>query len=78
MGRPLVESDMIRDTTHEAARVRWSALSRMSGQERLRQALELTDLVLTIRADGARARRERRGRESRLESSSSKRPGVER
>jgi len=78
MDRPLVESDMIRDTTPEAARVRWRALSRMSGQERLRQALELTDLVLTIRADGERARSERRDRESSLESPPSPRSGVER
>lgn len=69
---------MIRDTTPEAARVRWSALSRMSGPERLRQALELTDFVLTIHADGERARSKRRGRESPLESPSSLRSDVER
>ncbi len=69
---------MVGDTTPEAARVRWNALSRMSGQERLRQALDLTDLVLTIHADGERARRERRVRESPLESRSSKRSGIER
>jgi hypothetical protein len=44
------------DTTAEAARVRWGVLIAMTGEARLRQALEITDLVLRIAADGRRAR----------------------
>lgn len=44
------------DTTAEAARIRWAVLKDMTGEARLRQALELTDLVFRIAADGRRAR----------------------
>jgi hypothetical protein len=47
---------MLLDTTAEAARIRWKILTGMSGEARLRQALELTDLVFRIAADGRRAR----------------------
>ena len=47
---------MIHDTTPEAQRYRWEILARMSGAQRVRQALELTDFVLRVQADGARAR----------------------
>lgn len=47
---------MIHDTTPEAQRLRWRILARMSGEQRVRQALELTDFVLQVHAEGARAR----------------------
>ena len=47
---------MIHDTTPEAQRLRWQILARMSGEQRVRQALELTDFILRVRADGERAR----------------------
>jgi hypothetical protein len=50
---------MISDTTPEAARVRWLVLAALSGEQRLRQALELTDFVLRVHADGRRARGQR-------------------
>jgi hypothetical protein len=46
---------MLLDTTAEAARIRWAVLMAMTGESRLRQALEITDLVLRIAADGRRA-----------------------
>ena len=50
---------MISDTTPEAARVRWRVLAALSGEQRLRQALELTDFVLRVHADGRRDRGQR-------------------
>jgi hypothetical protein len=47
---------MLLDTTADAARTRWRILAAMTGEARLRQALELTDLVYRIAADGRRAR----------------------
>jgi hypothetical protein len=47
---------MLLDTTADAARTRWRILAAMTGEARLRQALELTDLVHRIAADGRRAR----------------------
>jgi len=47
---------MLLDTTAEAARIRWAVLVAMTGEARLRQALEITDLVFRIAADGRRAR----------------------
>jgi hypothetical protein len=47
---------MLLDTTADAARTRWRILAAMTGEARLRQALELTDLVFRIAADGLRAR----------------------
>ena len=47
---------MLHDTTADAARTRWTVLAAMTGEARLRQALELTDLVYRIAADGRRAR----------------------
>jgi hypothetical protein len=47
---------MLLDTTAEAARARWRILAAMTGEARLRQALELTDFVYRITADGRRAR----------------------
>jgi len=45
---------MILDTTPEATRIRWRVLAELSGEERLGQALELTDFVLRLRSDGER------------------------
>ncbi len=45
---------MILDTSTEATRVRWRVLADLSGEERLRQALELTDFLFRVRADGER------------------------
>jgi hypothetical protein len=45
---------MILDTTPEATRLRWRVLAALSGEERLNQALELTDFVLRVRSDGQR------------------------
>ena len=53
---------MLHDTTPEAARVRWNALARLTGEQRLRQALELSDFIFRVRADGERASRQRRAR----------------
>jgi hypothetical protein len=47
---------MLLDTTADAAQTRWRILAGMTGEARLRQALELTDLVFRIAADGRRAR----------------------
>jgi hypothetical protein len=47
---------MLLDTTAEAAGTRWRILAAMTGEARLRQALELTDFVYRITADGHRAR----------------------
>jgi hypothetical protein len=46
---------MIRDTTPGAASVQWKALAALTGEERLRQALDLTDFVLELQAEGRRA-----------------------
>jgi hypothetical protein len=46
--------EMILDTTPDATRLRWRVLAALSGEERLIQALELTDLVLRVRSDGQR------------------------
>ena len=46
---------MLLDTTPEAARLRWRVLAALTGEQRLRQALELTDFVYRISADGRRA-----------------------
>jgi hypothetical protein len=51
-----VPFSMLLDTTAEAARIRWAVLVAMTGEARLRQALEITDLVFRIAADGRRAR----------------------
>ena len=47
---------MLLDTTPEAARARWAVLAAMTGEARLRQALELTDFVYRVAADGRRIR----------------------
>ena len=47
---------MLLDTTPDAARMRWKILATMTGEARLLQALQLTDLVYRIAADGRRAR----------------------
>lgn len=46
---------MLRDTTIDAANVQWRALAALSGDERLRQALDLTDFVLKLQAEGRQA-----------------------
>ncbi len=47
---------MAHDTTAEAARIQIEALARLSGEVRLRQALELSDFVFEIHRQGKRAR----------------------
>ena len=47
---------MLLDTTPDAARARWDVLAAMTGEARLRQALELTDFVYQVAADGRRWR----------------------
>ena len=59
IGPQRVPSSMFGDTTPEAARVRWGVLARMNGEQRVRQALELTDFVLRLRVEGERWRAER-------------------
>jgi hypothetical protein len=46
---------MLLDTTPEAARLRWKVLATLTGEQRLLQALKLTDFVYRISADGRRA-----------------------
>ena len=47
---------MTRDTTKDAARAQIEALSRLSGEERLQQALELSDFVFEVHLAGVEAR----------------------
>ncbi len=47
---------MSRDTTPEAARIRFSALAELSPEERLREALALSDLVAALAEAGRRDR----------------------
>ena len=47
---------MSRDTTSEAARIRFSALAELTGEERLREALALSDLVAALAEAGRRDR----------------------
>jgi hypothetical protein len=54
--RAPIDFIMLLDTTPDAARARWDVLAAMTGEARLRQALELTDFVYRVAADGRRAR----------------------
>ena len=47
---------MSRDTTSEAARIRFSFLARLSPEERLREALALSDFVAALAEAGRRDR----------------------
>ena len=51
---------MLRDTHPDAARIRWEALSRRPPEERLREALALSDAVRDLERLGA-AHRARSG-----------------
>ena len=53
---------MSRDTTPEAARIRFSALAELSPEERLREALALSDLVAALAEAGRRDRAKTEGR----------------
>ena len=52
---------MSRDTTSEAARIRFSALAELTGEERLREALALSDLVAALAEAGRRDRAKTEG-----------------
>lgn len=47
---------MSRDTTSEAASIRFAALAELSPEERLREALELSDLVAALTEAGTNDR----------------------
>ena len=49
---------MIGDTTPDAARAQWKALASLTGEQRLRLAIDLTDFVLGLQAEGRRKRGE--------------------
>ena len=53
---------MSRDTTSEATRIRFSALAELSPEERLREALALSDLVAALAEAGRRDRAKTEGR----------------